>query len=332
MTVTDAALVGRRRFWDAMQRGDADGGRAVVAQQLDDGMPGRVVIDELLVPAQRSVGLEWQRGAWSVADEHAATAVADAGLAVVEQNAARLAPVGPSVVVTCAESEWHALPARLATQLLRESGVRAVFLGPSVPADHLREYLVRLAPDALVLSATMPTSLAGAGRCIDAAHDVGIPVVVGGAAFGEDESRADLLGADAWFCHSGDFVVPALRRRTPAAAQPAWDEWRALQAGREPTCDAALLDLLVALPAFARAATPVQVQRTREDLAHIVDFVAVAVLVRDETVLRTFTAWLREVLTSRGVPGSALDMSYEVLAAELGGAASTLLTDAVKSP
>jgi methanogenic corrinoid protein MtbC1 len=326
MTVTDAALVGRRRFWDALQRGDADAGREVVGQQLDDGVAGRTVIEQLFVPAQRAVGLEWQRAAWSVADEHAATAVVDAALAVVEHNAARLESTGPSVVVTCAESEWHALPARLAAQLLRESGVRAVFLGPSVPADHLREYLARLAPDALVLSATMPTSLAGAGRCIAAAHDVGLPVVAGGAAFGLDGRRAQILGADGWFADVAHFDLPVLRSGIDASRQPAWLEWQTLQAVRDASCATALTTVLASLPAFALVATPTELQRMHEDLRHIVDFAGAAVLVGDDALFHAFTAWLREVLTGRGLPMSALDVEYAALAAELGGSARRLLT------
>ena len=321
------APLAHQQLWEALAAGDADAGRDIVRRQLAAGVPGTTVVLDLLAPAQRAVGLEWQRATWSAADEHAATAVVDAALAVVEQNATRRGPTGTSVVVACAETEWHALPARLAAQQLREAGVRVTFLGPSLPADHLREYLARLGPDALVLSATMPTALPGAARCIDAAHDVGVPVVVGGAAFGDDASCARLLGADVWLSDIALFTVPTVRPVPVPGRALAWPEWEALRATRDVTCDVAMLNLLVTMPAFALAATPAQLARTREDLAHIVDFVAIAVLVDDPRILERFTSWLTDVLAGRGVPLRAVEMSYLALAAALGeGTAASLLT------
>lgn len=323
----------QQQFWASLEGGDVDAGRAVVGEVLDSGVPGASILATLLVPALREVGLRWQRAQWSLTDEHAATAVVDAALAVIEQNAARREPPGPLVVVACAESEWHSLAARFAAQLLRESGFQVRFLGASPPADHLREYLVRLTPAALVLSTTMPTSLPGASRCIDAAHDIGVPVVAGGAAFGPDDARAQILGADSWLSDISRFAVPDLRRpRVPEPRRPAWNDWEDLQAARDGACASALLRLLSDLPDFAASATPAQLARTREDLVHIVDFVAVAVLVDDARVFTTFAAWLSEILTARGVPDSAARSSFAVLADELGGRAAPLLLAASSPP
>jgi methanogenic corrinoid protein MtbC1 len=322
----------QQRFWASLQAGDVDAGRSVVGEELAAGVSGASILTTLLVPAQREVGARWQRAEWSVADEHASTAIVDAALAMVEQGDAGREPTGVSVVLACAESEWHSLPARFAAQLLRENGIQVRFLGPSLPADHLREYLARLAPDALVLSTTMPTSLLGAGRCIDAAHDVGVPVVAGGAAFGPDKARAWILGADAWFGDVTQLAVPPLRApRAPGEPVPAWSASRAVQVAAEAACDGAFAQLLRDLPAFAAAATPAQLARTREDLAHIVDFVAVAVLVDDARVFTGFSAWLSQVLEARGVPARALSASYAALSRHLDGRAASLLAAAAGS-
>lgn len=320
------SLVTQDQFWATLQTGDVEAGRALVGQELDAAITGASIVCTLLVPAQREVGLRWQRADWSVADEHAATAVVDASLAMLEQNAALAEPSGRLVVVASPESEWHSLPARFAAYLLREAGWEVRFLGPSLPADHLREYLARLAPQALVLSATMPTSLPGAARCIDAAHDLRVPVVAGGAAFGTDAARAHLLGADAWYSDITQFAVPELRRPRAAGVEaPGWADWAALQASREAICDRALPRMLAVLPGFAAEATPKQLVRAREDLGRIVDFVSVAVLVDDATVFETFRNWLEAVLAARGVTRAAVDVCYAVLANELGGRASSLL-------
>ena len=72
----------------------------------------------------------------------------------------------------------------------------SMFLGASVPAAHLAEFLEMQQPLALALSCSMPTALVGVARSVEAAHDLGIPVVGGGRALSMTE-RAMRLGLDA---------------------------------------------------------------------------------------------------------------------------------------
>lgn len=324
------------RFWQYLIASDADAGRDLVTEQLDAGVSGSVVISELLAPAQLAVGQEWQSGRWSVADEHAATAVVDAALAVVESNPSVRPDSGPRFVAVCAESEWHTLPARLAVQQFREAGAQVRFLGPSIPADHLREYLAQLQPDALVLSVTMPTSLAGAARCVAAAHDVGVPVIAGGAAFGTDHQRAGAIQADSWCASAGSLRVPMLVSpgfESDLRPHPRWDAFYAVQEVSHFAVEAALNGLLADLLLLQRV-TDSQLTRTREDLHHMLDFLATSLLVDDARLMSQFTCWLCAVLQPRGVPVSAVAWSYQALADELGGlvepaAAQLLRTQAV---
>lgn len=311
------------RFWSCLVAADASAGRRVVTDQLDDGVPGSAIIRQLLVPAQLAVGLAWQSAGWSVADEHAATAVVDTALAAVEQSSADRAARGPAYVLACAESEWHALPARLAAQLARESGAQVRFLGASLPADHLREYLARFQPEALLLSVTMPTSLPGAARCIDAAHDVGIKVIAGGAAFGLDESRARTLQADAWTTNPGE--LSGIRWWDTASAAPRWEPFLALHADASDIV-AAAYELLINGQPRLREMSPNQELRTREDLRHVVDFTATSILLDDPGVLTGFAAWLVNVLEARHVPREALVASFLAVATaaeEAGSSAGT---------
>ncbi|MHB8342532.1 MAG: B12-binding domain-containing protein [Mycobacteriales bacterium] len=64
-------------------------------------MSGTALILELLAPAQLAVGLHWRSAKWTVADEHAATAVIDAALAAIESSTSVVRP-GGAVLVACA--------------------------------------------------------------------------------------------------------------------------------------------------------------------------------------------------------------------------------------
>lgn len=141
-------------------------------------------IERVLMPAMRHVGELWERGEVSLAVEHfASQLVRREMLAAV---AAFDAPGAdrPLVVVACPEDEWHDLGATAFWLLLRERGVRVVFLGADVPAEALVAAVKASRPDSVCLSGIAPTSapmLAEAARRLIEAK-VPTRVFVGGPA------------------------------------------------------------------------------------------------------------------------------------------------------
>src|SRR4051812_49417537 len=127
---------------------------------------GSTVTDltQLLAIAQEEVGRRWRSATWSVADEHGATAVADALLATVTAYAGRvdLSTDSPYVVAACPQGEWHQLPQRMVATLLTDAGVSVSVLGPSLPAGDLHRALTRDRPTGLLLSCTIVTNLRSA--------------------------------------------------------------------------------------------------------------------------------------------------------------------------
>jgi methanogenic corrinoid protein MtbC1 len=70
------------RFADYLESSDLRG--ALAYGLLDDGLAVDELVLDLLAPAQALVGLRWELGDWSVAAEHASTAITEAVLAVAE--------------------------------------------------------------------------------------------------------------------------------------------------------------------------------------------------------------------------------------------------------
>ena len=297
----------------ALSAADAAAAVAVLDGAQARGVPSQRLILDVVAPAQRQVGERWFDGTWSVADEHAATAVSEQALALLcPPRAAR--PDVLRVVMACAEGEWHTLPARLAAELTRLSQAEVLFLGASLPADHLRQHLAATGADALALSCTMPTNLIGAARSIAAAHEVGVPVVVGGRAWGTGDRRARRLGAAARLDHAGRLaeVLDGLEQPVqPAPELP----------GEALLLDAPAAELILlayerqcaANPWMARM-TPFQQARTREDLRWLARHAAAAVACDDPTILRDLLDWLLALLTPRGVPAAAVVDSCAFLA------------------
>ena len=185
-------------YFGAIEASDVHRASDLVLGLLDAGTSIGKITKEVLAPAQVRVGQLWQSGWWSVADEHVATSITERALSALTHAATPRRGVHTRhVAVACAEGEWHSLPARMAAAAAGATGeARVTILGPSLPAEQLHHRLSAGDIDVLALSCTMPTNLIGAARCIAAAHDIGIPVIIGGRALGSLPLRAHAIGAD----------------------------------------------------------------------------------------------------------------------------------------
>lgn len=269
----------------------------------------------LLVAAQIVTGTRWQANQWSVAAEHAATAIVDLALTAAALDVAPATPRPGTVVVACAEEEWHVLPARMLSEHLRADGWDVTFLGASTPADHLADFLTHIRPTAVALSCSVPLFLPGAARSIAACHSAGTPVVAGGAAFGVTPRRAAALGADAWAVTATEAagVVGSWLASPPALRTPGVDDRAQLSVAveRPQVVEAAMPALALHLPPHARARE--HLAWVREHLDSSMRSVEAALRTDDGSVVTEFTAWLSSVITSHGYPQEIVPMSMEAL-------------------
>ena len=322
----------RNDYFGKLAPPDMRGAAQVVEQAISGGASVSEIVREVLSPAQVEVGRLWQVNEWSVADEHAASAVTEAALmaaaaspSLTERRAAGM------IVLACAAGEWHTLPLRMVSEVLGAAGFETVFLGASVPPPHLRSFLEKNRPVALALNCSHALSLEGARESIEAAHATGTPVLVGGRGFGTNGQRARLVGADQW-CDDPSQAVEILRAW--AANSP--DEFATAAAKRadrpsagellrvRETSAATLLRQYPELSSY----TPAQWERTHEDFDSIVEYTLLAERLDDEGILVDFIAWLTAVLTVRHVPASILQSGLDAIADALAltrPAASALL-------
>jgi len=300
---------------------DLGAARRMATRALDEGMAPGAFIEQVLVPAQEEVGRRWQTNEYTVPQEHAATVVADTVLATMSARIPGDRSIEGRIVSCCVEGEWHTLPLRLVSDSLTMRGHDVVFLGPSAPASQLPGFLRTLDAFVLLASCTSAMNLVGARRTIEAAHDAGVPVIIGGRGLGTDSTRADTLGADAW--ESDEASVHALLAEWaehPPALAPACEVESELEELEDPRpslieeCFGVLLERQPGL----RGMTGTQVERTREDLGYIMQFCAAALVCRNPSVLDEFTVWLRDVLAPRGVPVGAITAGYDAIAKVLG--------------
>lgn len=267
----------------------------------------------VLAAVQLEVGARWQAQRWTVADEHAASAMIDHALSSACLGLSARTQ-GRPVVVACVEDEWHVLPARMLSEQLRARRWDAIFLGASSPSAELGRFARDVSPVAVVLSCSMPMHLPGARRSIEACHEAGVPVVVGGGAFG-GMPRAAAIGADRW-CPDVDELhdtLTAWAADPPALATPAVEAPAPLPAAeRRRALDVALVTVLDRIPPLAEAAVHHQ-DRVRDDLDALLRTAEAAAHADDPGIFRDQVAWQGSVSHARGEPDGLVDVLVQAL-------------------
>ncbi|MET4921728.1 cobalamin B12-binding domain-containing protein [Streptomyces sp. PSRA5] len=334
------------KLWEAVSCGDEYAAYGVVLGAHSAGADEESLLLDVIGTVQRKVGEEWAANRMSVAMEHAATAVNDRVIAAL---AARHAPDAAGgrpghvtgrdrsgritgrdgsgrITVACVDGEWHALPARLLAEVLRLRGWHVDYLGAQVPTPHLIGHVHRTGPDAVALSSSLATRLPAAHAAITACQAVSVPVLVGGAAFGDDGRYARLLGADAWAPDgraAADLLARSPLKPPRTGHQPVDDlphladqEYTMVRRDSSRLVRAALAGLEDRFPAV-RSYTDRRRQHAAEDLGHIVDFLVAALYMDCEQIFTRFLTWTAGILTVRGVPAASLTPTLDILGTEL---------------
>ena len=297
MTAPDFADIELALVSTAMA-GDAGGLYRLASNLMDRGVPFDSLLFDYLIETERSVGQRWAQGDYLVAEEHAVTASIETVISLLAGMFDQPEDAAPVVIAT-AEGDDHSLPARaLAAQLLF-AGYRTVFLGADLPADDLVEFLEADPPAAMVLAAAMSGHLLGARSVINAAHQAGVPVLVGGKAFGTDGVWAGAAGADAWVRNLRDVeaVIEEWVDDPPDLAGPT----------ELPAELAELVDRRSIIVGRAdQALGPGPSTRLRDEVRLLLSAVEGAILTGDDQVIVEMLAWQEASLTAHGMNATSV--------------------------
>lgn len=119
------------------------------------------VLQQLVLPALREIGDEWERGEIEIAQEHFASNVVRERLLALGRHWGRGG--GPLALLACPPGERHDLGLISFGLALRSHGWRILFLGADTPLDTLGRAIEKTAPQ-LVVVASMDGALLEAQR------------------------------------------------------------------------------------------------------------------------------------------------------------------------
>jgi methanogenic corrinoid protein MtbC1 len=180
----------------------------LILNAIDAGMRPQDVYCEVLLAAQKEVGMLWHVGDFSVAEERLVSETTRRVMALI---AARFKPesaTGPTMLAASVAGNAHDIGLRTVSDLFALAGWRCIFLGANVPtveiANAARDYRADLA----VLTATLTPQLNALTSAIAAIREAApeTRVLVGGIAFEESADVWKKIGADG-FAESIDNVV-----------------------------------------------------------------------------------------------------------------------------
>lgn len=114
-----------------------------------------VMAEQLVVPLIERIGVGWERGEISVAEEHAASAVIKEVLFMSSRPYATTTGA-PILVVASPSGQLHELGAVLVACTARRQGWEVSYLGPSLPAEEIARVAIRSKVRAVGLSIVYP--------------------------------------------------------------------------------------------------------------------------------------------------------------------------------
>jgi diguanylate cyclase (GGDEF)-like protein len=206
----------------ALRAGDSSAAADVLAEALHSGLAGVWILDRVVAPALREIGRLWERGEITVADEHLATAITHRALALVYPELLSALPGSkPRVLLAGVQGEQHALGLRIVADVFEGAGHDVLYLGADVPLAALLDTVVRHAPAAVGLTATLSASAEPLARAIDDLHGLGTGalLLIGG------QGVPSVLRSDPRAVYSGSAedalsVLAGAPRRTTAQRGP----------------------------------------------------------------------------------------------------------------
>jgi len=154
------------------------------------------VLRDLLIPYLHDLGERWARGEVSVAQEHFASNLLRGRLLGLARGWGQ--GRGPTALLACPPGEQHELGLLAFGITLHRRGWRIVYLGPDTPIASIRDAAAGVAPELVVLAATVPGPLVAHADAIAALARQTLVALGGAGATAElaSQTRARLLDQD----------------------------------------------------------------------------------------------------------------------------------------
>lgn len=153
-------------------------------------------------PTLKAIGLLWEIGKVSIADEHIISDLINRALVSLgEKQKTIKRPTKPfTAAFMLPGSELHDFPLKISAEVFKQSGWTTFYIGKCIPVFSLQYFLLNKAIDVLVLSVTVKDHLNSCETLIHAIREMPLQkqpyIIVGGSALDDHKDTVRFLGAD----------------------------------------------------------------------------------------------------------------------------------------
>ena len=218
------------RFTALLIDGRVDEARFSVDRLVANGADPVEVCERVMAPALVAVGVAWERGEISVADEHRASAIVEAAIAMIWPALATPGPRRGIAVTTTAAGNRHTLPALMVAGALRADRFVVHFLGGDLPVEDVVALALREQADVVAISTTPDVTFEQVEAIVRPLVSAGLATIVGGPGIDAEGARA--LGALGYGTTLRD--AQRLAQRAVGAAEPTTRRARSRRRRGEP--------------------------------------------------------------------------------------------------
>ncbi len=169
----------------------------------------------IIQPVMYQIGMLWEKGEISVAQEHLASAIVARVMATINMLDITPEITKSKVIVTSAPNEFHEIGAWMIADIIEQDGWDVKYLGANTPKESLIEMLRTSKSNLLMLSVTMPFNILNAKDIISSIREDEelnkTIIIVGGRAFNDTENLWMSTGAD-YFASNPDNLKKLLKK------------------------------------------------------------------------------------------------------------------------
>jgi methanogenic corrinoid protein MtbC1 len=202
---------GARSLLDRLFTGDFEGAERILHALTAAGRDTGEILDRVLMPCVREIGVRWEHNEIGVADEHGASEILRRLIARLGSRADKPA-AGLRVVVACVPGDEHEIGPSALSAYLESLGWDVAYLGRSMPVSDLVRAVGERRPRVVFLSLSMIAFLPQAVEAASGIRRLDFPVKI---VFGGREAGA----ASAVLLAHADAVVGSFREAHEAAVR-----------------------------------------------------------------------------------------------------------------
>lgn len=143
------------QYYQLLQKNQVQKAELCIERAYVQSVPIAKILDTLIVPALRQIGVAWAAGGISIYEEHRMTFIIRMALLRLDQYIPERANSrSPSAILACVPGEHHELPLQMLALLLKQNGWNRHILGINIPLPELRRAIHDIRPKIVGLTKT----------------------------------------------------------------------------------------------------------------------------------------------------------------------------------